>query len=491
MILLPVVNQSWDNLSLAQGLMDDLKQGTPGTPAVMSAKGELPTTYLFQTREKSIGILQILELQKGTRPRYIKIQYKLLEYGLNEISVEKKLEAERLGTEGWQLWKNQEFTEAEKKFKEAVEIDPSLDAAWNGLGWAQLNQGKPQAAKQAFEKCIQLKPKHPAALNGLGWIAKNEGKIDEAIKYWQDAVNETPGATAALNGLATTYMEQKEYEKAIEIYEKWLKVEPKNREARLSLEVAENLLLISSEISNIQEQQKSTSLSSPQSESDLAKERDRAITQGELVKACDWEMKRVLLRKETGHAYKDKIGLEKLYEDLIRGKELSTEKKQALFKETQEYLNQHQGEEEYEWRLYSLLSTMAQDMGQIEEAAQYLDQAMASYPFVGYAYPSKFSKYHHLVNKRAGIIWDYTGVEAAEKYFLDHLANDKKCEYFHEYWWKNKYEESNLEPRHDQMLKKVKEAYQIRVKKFPERKALIEKYLSALDEAIKMREKSR
>ena len=60
------------------------------------------------------------------------------------------------------------LSEAEEAFKQATEKDPTNDNAYQGLGWAQLNQGKKLNAKDSFEKCIKLNPKNSAALNGEG-----------------------------------------------------------------------------------------------------------------------------------------------------------------------------------------------------------------------------------------------------------------------------------------------------------------------------------
>lgn len=153
---------------------------------------------------------------------------------------DKKL-AETHAQKGWQLWRERKLAEAEKEFLDAVVADPRNTNAWNGLGWARLNQGMRENAKEAFGKCVALDPKHPAALNGLGWIAKGEGKVDEAIQWWEKAVAAVPGTTAALNGLAETYMERKEYAKAVGAYEKWLEFEPENKDAREGLEKAKGL----------------------------------------------------------------------------------------------------------------------------------------------------------------------------------------------------------------------------------------------------------
>src|SRR4051812_2329060 len=60
--------------------------------------------------------------------------------------------AEQLSTEGWALWQQRKLPEAEAKFQQAVKADPKVTNAWNGLGWASLNQGKREAAEKAFNE---------------------------------------------------------------------------------------------------------------------------------------------------------------------------------------------------------------------------------------------------------------------------------------------------------------------------------------------------
>jgi len=203
--------------------------------------GERPQTFMFQTRDSGIGLLQILSLnpQDGA----LSIRYKLLKHGVAgrpKVTDADRRAAEDLAAEGWRLWRQRKLPDAESKFKQAVAKDPNNANAWNGLGWAQFNQGSSANAKLSFRKCVSLEPKHAAALNGLGWIAKSQGKTAEAIGHWEKAVAAAPTATAALSGLAQAYEELKQYDKAVKYYRMWLKAEPKNKDAKSGLKKAQD-----------------------------------------------------------------------------------------------------------------------------------------------------------------------------------------------------------------------------------------------------------
>ncbi len=121
-------------------------------------------------------------------------------------------DAAALTREGWAAWQKQDYSGAEEKFDQAVQINPKLVNAWNGLGWARFNSGKSDAAEEAFKQCLELSPKHPAALNGMGQINFFRNNFDDAEKYLKEAAAQK--ASAAWWGLAKIYLLQGKYDDA-------------------------------------------------------------------------------------------------------------------------------------------------------------------------------------------------------------------------------------------------------------------------------------
>ena len=78
-IVLPCSNDYWEtakaNSLFNQQAWQLLKEG--GSQVYMTAKGELPQTYMFKTREGSIGILQILGFTDN--PKGVRIRYKIIQ----------------------------------------------------------------------------------------------------------------------------------------------------------------------------------------------------------------------------------------------------------------------------------------------------------------------------------------------------------------------------------------------------------------------------
>jgi hypothetical protein len=78
MIARPVTARQWDYVTGAAVAGNEfLTLGTLGSPVFLSAKGQLPETFLIKTREGGMGILQITGFTEN--PRGVKIRYKLVQ----------------------------------------------------------------------------------------------------------------------------------------------------------------------------------------------------------------------------------------------------------------------------------------------------------------------------------------------------------------------------------------------------------------------------
>ncbi len=76
MVVLPVSNDAWEKARV-EAIEGELRDGKPGSPAIMSALGGLPRTYYFATREGGKGILQITAQTKDEQGEAFEIRYRL------------------------------------------------------------------------------------------------------------------------------------------------------------------------------------------------------------------------------------------------------------------------------------------------------------------------------------------------------------------------------------------------------------------------------
>src|SRR3954464_5788736 len=74
--------------------------------------------------------------------------------------------AASLVTEGNELFRAEQFSEAASQFERAVSLFPHHALGWKGLGHALLLLGKPHEAARAFDQAIGLTPESATALWG-------------------------------------------------------------------------------------------------------------------------------------------------------------------------------------------------------------------------------------------------------------------------------------------------------------------------------------
>ncbi len=75
-IVVPVSSDRWKSIT-PTACNEALERVDGIQPPIMSAEGQLPATFLFQTWDNR-GILQILEVQRNKEPHFIKVRYKII-----------------------------------------------------------------------------------------------------------------------------------------------------------------------------------------------------------------------------------------------------------------------------------------------------------------------------------------------------------------------------------------------------------------------------
>jgi len=80
----------------------------------------------------------------------------------------------------------QELARAEREFNKALEIDPKLFSARNGLGIIHKRSGRPAEAIANWRKALAIKPDFDLALLNLGITLLEEGRAGEALECFLD-----------------------------------------------------------------------------------------------------------------------------------------------------------------------------------------------------------------------------------------------------------------------------------------------------------------
>ena len=82
--------------------------------------------------------------------------------------------------EAFDHFANGRLEEAITGFRRAVELDPSLARAWNGLSTACRRTGDLDAAIEAGLELVRLEPGDPLSYTNLSILYQNKGMIQEA-----------------------------------------------------------------------------------------------------------------------------------------------------------------------------------------------------------------------------------------------------------------------------------------------------------------------
>ncbi len=70
-------------------------------------------------------------------------------------------------------------------FKKAIELDPDLASAYNGLGGAYKIIGKIDDAISCWEKSLKLKPNYDFPVYNLGMAYYEKGDKAQALRYFK------------------------------------------------------------------------------------------------------------------------------------------------------------------------------------------------------------------------------------------------------------------------------------------------------------------
>lgn len=90
------------------------------------------------------------------------------------------MDARSLYREGFQHFASDRFDEAIDCYRRALELDPELAIAWNGLSLAHRQKGDIDAAVEAGKKLLELEPDDPLNHTNLSILYQRQGLVPEA-----------------------------------------------------------------------------------------------------------------------------------------------------------------------------------------------------------------------------------------------------------------------------------------------------------------------
>ncbi|MDI6689780.1 MAG: tetratricopeptide repeat protein [Actinomycetota bacterium] len=178
-------------------------------------------------------------------------------------------EAAEYGRKGVKLFREGKLKEASEAFEKALELNPKDAGIHYQLAMTYENMGRTNLAIKHYKSTIQLMPKAPEPHYNLAAMYKSRNELDKAIKELKIAIDLNPKFTGAYltlaeylalkgkldqaekyyrevmrigkqrfdlveahNGLAKIYIEKGMVDAAIAEWQKTLKLDPENKEAR-------------------------------------------------------------------------------------------------------------------------------------------------------------------------------------------------------------------------------------------------------------------
>lgn len=177
-----------------------------------------------------------------TTPRCSRAHFNLANHYKNRGDVEKALHHYQVAWEiapgyGAPLWgigvilaEQGKLDEAEKMFRQVIEMEDRYYPAHYELAEVLERQGRYNEALKEYQKTIQLRPTEPAPYHKIGEILLRQGKLKEAEQYFRKALEIEPGLYISRIKLAEALGKQKRWEESIrelEIAKKYLPRDPR------------------------------------------------------------------------------------------------------------------------------------------------------------------------------------------------------------------------------------------------------------------------
>jgi Flp pilus assembly protein TadD len=88
--------------------------------------------------------------------------------------------AKTIYKEGFGHFVKGEIDRASECYRRALDTDPTLSIAWNGLSMALAKRGDLDDAVEAARKLVELEPEDPLSHTNLSRILMQQGRIPEA-----------------------------------------------------------------------------------------------------------------------------------------------------------------------------------------------------------------------------------------------------------------------------------------------------------------------
>lgn len=120
--------------------------------------------------------------------------------------------------------------------QKAININPQYSMGYINLGNGYAGKDDNQKAEENFKKADSLDPSSPFPPYSLGVIEERKGNFKAAITYYEQSVSRDTTFENGYYNLAAAYANIKDYKSANYNIQKYLALEPNDKEARAMFE---------------------------------------------------------------------------------------------------------------------------------------------------------------------------------------------------------------------------------------------------------------
>jgi hypothetical protein len=143
---------------------------------------------------------------------------------------------------GWKLHQQKRLLEAERVYRQVLEIAPNDANAWCYLGMVLNDRRQYQDAVSAYERSLSIQPVFPVALNNMGNSLRYIGDIQRADDCFQKAIDLKPDYFNAFKNRGTLHAWTGNHDLALGYYSMALAINPKDAELHRNIGVIYLLL---------------------------------------------------------------------------------------------------------------------------------------------------------------------------------------------------------------------------------------------------------
>jgi tetratricopeptide (TPR) repeat protein len=116
--------------------------------------------------------------------------------------------------------------EAERLYREAIQLDPWLAIAYTNLGNIRFRRQDGTQAEELYKKGLEIDPRQPEAQYNLGYVMLERGEPDTSIPLFLGAIESDPKFSDAYFNLAMAYEQVGESQKARPYWKSYIMLEP-------------------------------------------------------------------------------------------------------------------------------------------------------------------------------------------------------------------------------------------------------------------------